>query len=270
MLEGFKPELIVVDMDGTILNEESNLSSRTEEALKRAIASGIKIISATGRMYTSAKPILRRIGIDAPCIFFNGALIRNPQTDETAYERTLGTDLTSELLAFYRENNWYIQMYHNDKLLVLDDNDERCKYYEKTSRVKAVSMGESFWEFDGASVKMLAMAFESDLFDLMIKRTVEKFADRLYTTTSWSSLVEMVHPEVNKARSLTLVAESLGVEQRKVLAFGDGANDKEMLAWAGVGVAMGNAPDGVKECADIIAPDNGNDGVAVIIEKLLQ
>lgn len=270
MLDSFRPELIAVDMDGTMLNEDGELTPRTEAALKHAIACGIKVIAATGRMYISAIPILRRIGATTPCVFFNGALIRNPRTDEIVYERTLGKELTSELLAFYRENSWYIQIYHDDQLFVVDDSDERCKFYEKASRIKAVSIGERFWNFDGTSVKMLGIAFEKNAYAAMVERTVEKFAGRLYTATSWGSFIEMVHPEVNKARSLARVAESLGVEQRNVLAFGDGANDKEMLAWAGVGVAMGNASDSVRECADVIAPDNGSDGVAVIIEKLLQ
>lgn len=270
MTGNFKPKLIAVDMDGTILNEEGNLTPRTEAALKRAAASGITVVSATGRMYPSARPILRQIGVTTPCIFFNGAQIRNPATDETVYERTLGIALTAELLSFYRENNWYIQIYHDDKLFVADDSDERCKYYEKTSRIKAVPLGKSFWDYGVASIKMLGIAFESDVYRAMVEKTADRFGNRLYTATSWGSFIEMVHPQVNKARALASVAKSLGVGQRDVMAFGDGENDVEMLAWAGVGVAMGNASERVRGRADVIAPDNDSDGVAVIIEKLLE
>jgi len=265
----FRPKLIAVDFDGTALNEKYDLTPRTEAALKRAAGLGIPVVCATGLMYVSALPFLTRIGVDAPCVFFNGAQLRNPASGEIVYEKTLGAELTADILSFYRENGWYVQIYHEDKLLVEDDEDERCRYYEKISRVKAVPMGKSFWDFSGASIKMLGIAFESDVYRAMVDKTAEKFRGRIYSAKSWGAFIEMVHPLVNKAQGLARVAESLGVEQKDVIAFGDGANDKEMIEWAGVGVVMNNAPDSLKQYADIIAPGNDSDGVAVILERLL-
>lgn len=270
MLENFKPKLIAFDIDGTVLNEEGELTARTEAALKSAIAAGIKVLSATGRMYPSARPILRQIGVTSPCIVYNGAQVRDPVSEDIVFELALDCELTSDVLSFFHKNNWYVQIYHDDKLLVEDDGDERCRYYEMVSRIKAVPLGKRFWDFNGSSVKILGIAFENDVYQDMVKRTVEEFGDRLYTAESQDAFIEMVHRNINKARSLARVANMLGIAQKDVLAFGNGANDREMLSWAGVGVAMGNAPNRVKECADMTAPDNDSDGVAVIIEKLLQ
>lgn len=270
MLENFKPKLIAFDIDGTVLNDEGELTPRTEAALKSAIAAGIKVISATGRMYPSARPILRQIGITSPCVVYNGAQVRDPVSEDIVFELALDSELTSDVLSFFHKNNWYAQIYHEDKLLVEDDGDERCRYYEMVSRIKAVPLGKRFWDFNGPSVKMLGIAFESDVYQDMVKRTVEEFGDRLYTAESQDAFIEMVHHDVNKARSLARVAKVLDIEQKDILAFGNGANDREMLAWAGVGVAMDNAPSRVKDCADMTAPDNDSDGVAVIIEKLLR
>lgn len=269
MIENFKPKLIACDMDGTILNDDGELTPRTEAALKSAIAAGIKVVSATGRMYPSARPILKQIGITSPCVVYNGAQVRDPITEEILFERALEKELTSSVLSFFHKNNWYAQVYHDDKLLVEDDSDDRCRYYEMVSRIKAVPLGKGFWAFNGASVKILGIEFERDIYETMIKKTFEEFSDRLYLAESQGAFLEMVNCDVNKAYSLARVAERLGIAQKDVLAFGDGVNDREMLSWAGVGVAMDNASDRVKACADMTAPDNDSDGVAVVLEKLL-
>lgn len=269
MLDYFKPKMIAFDIDGTILNDRGELTPRTLAALRRAMASGIKLVCATGRMYPSALPILRQIGVTSPSVILNGAQIRNPVTHEVIYEQTLGRDLTREMLGFYRDNGWYIQLYHDDRLLVADDGDERCKYYESISKVKAIPLGGDFWKFDGASAKMLGISFDPDIYKIMFNKTNAAFSGKIYSAASQGRFIEFVHPEVNKARSLARAAELSGISRGDVLAFGDGDNDREMLAWAGVGAAMGNARDGVREQADIVVPDNNNDGVAATIENFL-
>ncbi|MDL2298459.1 Cof-type HAD-IIB family hydrolase [Synergistaceae bacterium OttesenSCG-928-D05] len=265
-----KPKLIAVDMDGTLLNERSELTERTEKALHNAIADGIKVVVATGRMYPSALPFVKRLGTDAPCIFYNGAIVRNPVTKEIYYERGLGEETTADILSLYKDNNWYVQTYFDDKLYVVDDKDERCKYYESISRMKAVPLGEEFWRFGVDSTKMLGIAFDPEEYSAMTKATTDELSGRVYAATSWGSFIEMVHPDVNKAKALESVATMLGIAREDVMAFGDGSNDKEMLLWAGTGVAMGNACDKVLAVADIVAPSNDDDGIAVIVEELLR
>lgn len=269
MLDNFKPKLIAFDIDGTVLNDKGELTQRTIAALKRAMASGISVICATGRMYPSALPILRRIGVTEPSVVLNGGQIRNPVTHEIIYEQALDSETTMSILNLYHERGWYIQLYHDDKLLVVDDSDKRCKFYEEVSGVKAVPLGDDFWKFDYPSTKMLAVSFDPDTFKVMLGDTNSMFTGRIHSSPSQKYFIELGHPEVNKARSLERAAELLGIERRNVLAFGDGANDMEMLAWAGVGAATAGAGDSVKAMADIIVPDNNCDGVALTIEKIL-
>lgn len=269
MMSSFKPKLIALDMDGTILNSKSELTIRTNDALRRAMSLGIKVVIATGRMYPSALPVIQKIGTETPCVFYNGAIVRNPITGATLYEKAIDKGLTWEVLNFYREQDWYLQIYYEDNLYVLDSNDSRCKFYESIAKIKAVSLGEQFWDFGSESTKLLGVASDEILFRDMAERTRAKFSGRLYTATSWGVFVEMVHPDVNKARGVETVANSLGIGFNDVLAIGDAGNDKEMILWAGLGVAMGNAPDAVKASADEVAPDNDHDGVAEILERYL-
>lgn len=265
----FRPRLIAVDIDGTILNSFSELSVRTENALRSAISLGITVVAATGRMYPSALPVIRKIGITSPCIFYNGAIVRDPVSGDTLHERSVGKELTAEILSFYKSEGWYVQVYSNDRLYVADSCDLRSRFYENISKIAPVPLGEKFWNITFDSTKLLGIALEEDDFRVMAEKTAVHFSGRIYTATSWGAFVEMTHPDVNKAKGLSIVAKQLGIDKEEVLAIGDGANDKEMIEWAGLGVAMGNAPSDVKSAADEITVDNDSNGAAIIIERYL-
>lgn len=264
-----RPKLIALDMDGTMLDGESRLTLRTKAALRAAQKAGIKVVVATGRMYPSAMIHIEDIGIKGACIFYNGALIRNTGTGETIYERNLGPELAAEIMSFFHKNGWYIQMYSNDTLVVEDDADERCRFYEKICGQKAVALGDKFWTCGLDTAKLLGVSFDKEIFAAMCEAVRREFGGRIYQATSWNAFIEMVHPSVNKAAALRRVCELYGIAREDVMAIGDGGNDAEMVRWAGTGVAMGNARDSVKEAADIVAPPNTEDGAARIIEDLL-
>lgn len=265
----FVPKLIAIDIDGTMLNSENKLTSRTKDTIRKAVKQNFNVVVATGRMYTSALPIIKEAGIYLPSIFFDGALIRNPKTHETLHERGLGEELTAEILSFYRSNGWYIQAYFDDNLFVVDNNDPRCKQYESIAKVSAVSLGDDFWNFHVDSSKLLGIENDSIYFQNILNRTREAFGNRIYSAPSWGAFIEITHPNVNKANALSMVARKLGISQEEVLAIGDSYNDIEMLEWAGHGVAMGNAYNSIKAVADEIAADNNQDGAAQIIERYL-
>lgn len=266
----YAPKLIALDLDGTLFNSDSSMSPRTKLALQSAIAQGIKVIIATGRMYPSAMPVIKEIGVKAPCVFYNGAIVRDPLNNETLYERGLGVDLTAEVVAFYHSMGWYIQMYADDRLYVCDSSDLKAKFYESIAKINSVPLGEDFWQFKTDATKLLGISQDKETFYEMARRTKEHFSKRLYCATSWGAFVEMVHPQVNKAHGLEIAARHAGVERCDVMAIGDSGNDREMLEWAGVGVAMGNASGEAKAAADEIAPTNDEDGVAVIVERYLK
>ena len=267
----FKPKLIALDCDGTLLDSKSRLTERTKKTLQEAIRQGIYVVIATGRMYPSALPLINEIGTTAPCVFYNGALVRSPLTGQTFYQRGLGCELTADVVGFYLDHGWYIQMYYDDRLYVYDDQDERCKMYEGISGIKAAALGEEFRAFskEADSAKVLGISRDHGLFTQMLNATKERYGRRLYVASSWNAFVEMVHPEVNKARGVEKAAEAVGVAREDVMTFGDGSNDKEMIAWAGLGVAMANGAELAKAAADEIAPSNDEDGAAQVIERYL-
>lgn len=265
----YRPKLIAVDIDGTLLNSNSKLTERTKRALQRAMDQGIHVITATGRMYPSALPFVREIGMTSPCVFYNGAAIRNPVTGGSVFEKSLGVDLTRDVIRFYHDHGWYVQIYYNDQLYVMDSTDTKCKYYESIVKVKAIPMGVDFWDWDVDATKLLGIALDEKTFQYMTRVVKGKFSHRLHATTTWGSFVEMVNSEVNKAYGVDMAAKILGIDRSEVMVFGDSNNDKEMLEWAGCGVAMGNALPYLKELADEVAPSNDEDGIAQVVERFL-
>ena len=162
-----------------------------------------------------------------------------------------------------------MQIYSGDRLLVKDRSDERCKYYENICGLKAVGLGDGFWECGLDSAKLLGISFDVPEFERMCAEVRQGFGERIYQATSWGAFIEMVHPTVNKAKALKRVSEYYGIDREDVMAIGDGVNDIEMISWAGTGVAMGNARDNVKAAADIVAPPNTEDGAAQIVEQIV-
>lgn len=262
-----RPKLIAVDLDGTLLNGKSELTVRNRDSLRRAIECGAHVSISTGRMYPSALPFVKALGTGSPCIFYNGALIREPQSGKTLYERGLGEELTSEIVDMYCGRGWYVQIYSDDTLYVMDDGDPRCKQYERISKMKAVPLGDNFCRFRADSAKLLGVASGREHREEMFSVTSSAFEGRVHVSTSWSTYVEMVHVEVNKARALERLANELGIAREDVMAIGDGGNDREMIKWAGIGVAMSGAAEATKAEADIIAPSNDSDGVAVVVDE---
>ena len=139
-----RPRLIAVDIDGTILNSSSELSARTRNALRSAISSGMIVVAATGRMYPSALPVIREIGIKHPSIFYNGAVVRDPLSGKTLLEKGVGRDLTAEILSFYRQQGWYIQIYSDDRLYVTDSGDPRADSTKTYRKYRPYRSAKSF------------------------------------------------------------------------------------------------------------------------------
>jgi Cof subfamily protein (haloacid dehalogenase superfamily) len=98
---------------------------------------------------------------------------------------------------------------------------------------------------------------------------IKLFADRLYITQSAFDLLEFLHPAVSKKHGLMTIARDLGIERAQIVAIGDGHNDIGMIEFAGLGVAMGNAHDEVKNQAEYVTSSNAEDGVAAVIEELI-
>ncbi|GAB4218238.1 MAG: Cof-type HAD-IIB family hydrolase [Synechococcales cyanobacterium] len=260
--------LVVVDIDGTIAGDNNQVNPAVKAALNAAQAQGVKVAIATGRMHRSAVRFHRDIQADMPLCSYQGALIRDPETHRTYQHRLLPRPLTHDLLRAYQDYPLVVHVYIDDELYVQTANP-LSEAYAQRSQVPLHILGDQPLPAD--ATKVLAMSENTDLIDQLYLDFRDRYPnEELYLTKSHPTFLEATHPQVNKGLAVQFLAEELlGIPAQQVMAIGDSDNDLEMLTYAGLGVAMGNAKDWVKSHADWIAPDVEADGVAAAITKFI-
>jgi Cof subfamily protein (haloacid dehalogenase superfamily) len=259
--------LIVLDLDGTLLNEHSKISPRTRDALERAHGSGIAVAIATGRSYALTRYLVGDLPLSGPQISYNGAIIVDPITGQPTFLQALPIAMVDPGIAFMRDLGVYTCYYTEDNIYVLDHSPLEIALVppELPQPVRVVDFGRLAHL---PCIKLVGVAEQTCITSVWPLAEVT-FGDRLYVTRTSPVLLEFLHPAISKGAALRMVIESLGLSAESVIAFGDSHNDLEMLHIAGTGVAMGNADADVQAAADVIAPKNSEDGIARVLDELL-
>lgn len=258
-------KLIACDLDGTLLNYDGQISDRTKEIIKKAQEKGTKFCIATGRMFRSACQFAKILDIKCPVISYNGALIKDFVTDEILYSLPLDISIAQKVLLYCKKNNWYVQKYEDDFLYVESMTGYAQRYAQKVS-VPVKAQGDAFYELKQPPNKLMLVVDETKQQDILRELRVF-FGEDIFITTSNNRFIEIINPGVNKGTALAYLCRSLNIEKDQVMALGDSFNDIEMLEYAGLAVAMGNAAPELKAVSNFISLDNHNDGVAAAIEE---
>lgn len=263
-----KYKLVALDLDGTLLGEELLLRPRVLSAVAKMRESGVQGCIVTGRMYRAALPFVRQLQFTAPVVCYQGAAVIDPQTDDVLQDLPLPNAQALRLEEYARNNGLHIQLYANDRYYC----QERNRYsdlYAKISGVEPVvvpSLSRQFETWDATKACIIA---EPEIVAQRLPQVRELCGDRAYVTRSIPWFIEVMNSEVNKGKSLEIVARYLDVPMEQVLAVGDSWNDVPLLQAAGFGVAMGSAPRELMEVADAVVADVENDGVAEAVERFV-
>lgn len=268
--------LIVVDLDGTTVGKSNQIRPAVRQVLQTARAQGVQVAIATGRMYRSALRFYEDLALTLPLMAYQGALIKDPAINQVHQHLTVPRDYVAQLLDFLSETELRslvsVHLYINDCLYVREINAE-TEAYAARSEVEPIAVGDlrRALELDTEPTKLLALSNEIELIDRLFGSLQRRYTPaELYLTKSVATFLEATHPLVNKGNAVRYLAEEiLGLQAAQVMTIGDNFNDLEMLQYAGIGVAMGGAPDGVKAAADWIAPDVEADGVAAAVAQFV-
>lgn len=264
--------LMAFDLDDTLLNPQGKISPRTLEALKAAMATGCRVSLSSGRMLESMLPIAEEIGVNAPMLMYNGAMIYNHNTDETIFAPRIKYEIALEIVKLAEELGYYIQTYPG-KGYYCDRIREATIAYAKQINVDPipVNMPMSQWMEQNPSDMQKMLIIDTVEGATRIKDIMtERFPEGAVFLKSKPHFVEIAPPNINKGYSLKKLGEHLGIAREEIMAFGDGQNDVPMLEYAGYGYAMANACKEALACTDLVAPSNAEDGVAQIIESYLK
>jgi Cof subfamily protein (haloacid dehalogenase superfamily) len=244
------------------------LRPRTLASIGRAHATGIRVIIATGRMYRSVRPYLERAGIDDPVVCYQGAVVADPRTGEFLRHEPIPLELARETIAALQEAGFHVNCYVGDELYVGEVTPE-AQRYAGFQNIPLHSVGDLTAWLSEPPTKLVAID-DPDVLDRLSARMKEHFAGRLYIAKSLPYFLEFASPDVTKGAGLAWLAEHLGFPPERTVAFGDGENDIELLQWAGFGVAVANADPSVLAAADWVCPSAEVEGVARVIEALLE
>ncbi|MEM8543620.1 MAG: Cof-type HAD-IIB family hydrolase [Cyanobacteria bacterium P01_H01_bin.119] len=271
-------KLLVLDIDGTLAGRSNQVEAPVLEAIRAVQARGIQVAIATGRMYGSAVRFHQAVGSALPLMAYQGAYIKDPLTKKvyrhTPLPRSHTLALIAELTPLELARQLSIHLYIDDRLHVREiiaDTEE----YAARSQIIPVAAGDlsRFLSANAAieTTKLLALSAEPALVgQLLAKLRAVYPPSELYFTSSTETFFEVTHPQANKGAAVKYLAEDLlDLRPEQVMTVGDNFNDLEMLQYAGIGVAMGDAPDGVKAAADWVAPPVDNYGVAAAIAEFL-
>jgi Cof subfamily protein (haloacid dehalogenase superfamily) len=265
MREEIMIKLIAMDMDDTALNNELEISGRTREVIQAAVAKGIHVTFATGRMYCSCRRFALELGLDVPLITYNGALIQRVLSDEILFHQPVPLKEARKIAQWADQNGHHLQLYVDDRVYVRECND-KAVWYGHHAGVEMFAVGPLSEFLSKEPTKMLIMA-DAEKLQQITRELRELCGDAVSITRSKPTFLEIVHPDVSKGKALAHLADFLGIERQAVMAIGDSYNDLEMIEYAGYGVAMDNAHQSIKERADFVTTSNNDDGVAEAIEK---
>jgi Cof subfamily protein (haloacid dehalogenase superfamily) len=267
-------QLLVVDIDGTIAGHSNTISAPVKQAIKAAQLRGIKVAIATGRMYRSALRFHQEIGSSLPLIAYQGAWIQDPTTQYIHRHLPVPKEIAHQLLDYFEQPELRsllsVHFYINDQLYVRELTTE-TEIYAQRSGITPIPVGDLRQVLTNEPTKVLALCDDTAIIDQLLGNLRRQYTPaELYLTKSVATFFEATHPLINKGIGVSyLTEELLGLQKGNVMTIGDNFNDLEMLEYAGISVAMGNAPEQVQAIARWVAPTVEEDGAAVAIEKFL-
>lgn len=266
--------LVVIDLDGTSVGHSNQMTDAVKTAIQAARSQGVEVAIATGRMYQSALRFHRDLQLSTPLMTYQGAYIRDPRTEEVHRHWTLPQKLAIELVDYLEQPDLYphlsIHCYINDQLYVREITADTERYAER-SKIQPIAIGDLRPALEQEPTKILALTETPEIVDFLLMNLRQRYKpEELYFTKSVDIFFEATNPQVNKGAAVRYLAEEmLGLQAASVMTIGDNFNDLEMLQYAGVGVAMADAPEAVKAIADWVAPSVAADGVAKAIAHFI-
>lgn len=263
-------QLIAIDMDGTLLNETKEISERNKEAIRRAKEMGRHVVIATGRPLVGIRKYLEELEMNGDgdyVIAFNGALVQEAKSGRVIAKITLSWQDYQDLYPVSQALGVHIQALSEHHVMTPVANpytDVEANINDIETEIIAVS------EVD-PSMTIVKVMFvdEPEKLDAAVQNLPEWVKEKYTIVRSSDIFLEFLDKRVNKGTGVEALANELGVAQEKVICVGDAGNDIAMISFAGLGVAMANAFDEVKEIADVITKSNEEDGVAHIIETYM-
>ena len=267
-----KYKLLVLDVDGTLLNENKEITQRTQAALLKAQQMGVHVVLASGRPTAGLLPLAHALELNnygGFILSYNGGQIINVQTGELLFEKRIAPEMIPYLEQKAIKNNFAIFTYRKDTLITNDPHNHHVIEEAELNGLKIVGVKKFSDAIDFAPCKCVLTSDDEEALTGLENHWTKRLSGVLEAYRTEDYFLEVAPYFINKGNTLGVLMELLKVSTEEVVAIGDGVADVSMIQLAGTGVAMGNARDSVKVCADFTTLPNTMDGVAVAVEKAI-
>jgi Cof subfamily protein (haloacid dehalogenase superfamily) len=259
--------LMAVDIDGTLLDNNGTLTENTKNTIRRGVDNGLIFTIATGRPIQGVEYLNKMLELDVPFITYNGAMVVMGTSKKIIYEQKLSSTDTRSIIELGEKYGVTVMVWKNNGLYVRK-LDERVHQYKKISGVEPVVIESMDELVEGGATKALWYD-EAEKIEKYQQQVGSFLSVSINYHTSRPYFLEFVDKYASKAIAMEKLGEHFGISHSEMIAVGDGYNDLSMIEYAGLGVAMENAPDAIKEKADFITLSNEEDGVAHVINKFV-
>ena len=260
-------KLIAVDMDGTLLDSNNQISPRTVDAIKLAMDKGVVFTLSTGRPLQGVQKYIDQLGLNCPVITYNGAVVAHSITGEIIFNQIMDAAEAKLVYNQAKKRGTMFVVWSKNQLYV-SEFGEKADFYQDVTATKA----QLLTDFDAVLAQGITKILWFDDVETTDLWAAEMKAENMQHTTVTKSrayFLEFFSNKTSKAVAMEKLGEYYGIDKSEMIAVGDQTNDLPMIEYAGLGVAMGNAVDSVKAAADYITDTNNNDGVAKVIENFV-
>lgn len=262
-------KLLVLDLDGTLTNKKKEITEHTRQTLIRAQEKGLKIVLASGRPTYGIAPLAEKLELqkyEGYILSYNGGEIIDWKTGELMYKNLLDHNVLPYLYRCARQNDFAIVTYDGEYVLTEHPEDEYV-LKEALLNVMKIKKVDNFLDAIKHPIAKCLIVGEPTRLAVLEKEMYEHLKECMGVFRSEPYFLELVPKGIDKAQSLSVLLKEIGMTSGEMIAIGDGFNDLSMIKYAGLGIAMENAQDIVKENADFITLSNEEDGVAYAVEK---
>lgn len=259
--------LIAVDLDDSLLGNDLKISEANRRALYAARDQGVDVTIATGRMLDSALPYIHELEVDIPVITFQGAYLKDTQTGDTLIKKSVPMDYTREIIEECKKRNLHLQVY-NENTYFFEKDNHFSRLYHKATGIQGEEAGDLIEIMKEEPIKLIIIDEQQKIAELR-QYFEDRYGDVLQVLISKPIYLEFTNIKATKGNALARLGEMLKIPREEIMAIGDSYNDISMLEYAGLGVAMDNAPDQVKSYARYVTKGNDKDGVADAVRRFV-
>lgn len=257
---------IFSDIDGTLLNTSHRIPKEVKQRIAEIKEQGIPFVLVSARMPKGMRGIRDELGLLAPMICYSGALVVD-ENEESLYSVELPVEAVQGVYQCVcrEENDISVNLYREDQWMVEDQTDPWVRQEWEITGV--IPQEIPFTDQVFAHVHKILCMGEPEQISRMEEILLDEFPQiRIYK--SKPTYLEIMSMEASKSGAIQKLEEKFGIERQEIIAFGDGHNDIDMLQYAGMGIAMGNAQDDVKAAADIVTATNDQGGMYQILKQI--